>query len=101
MREDHFVTCFVSVTRVESCGDLSTHEYDDRRQTKEYAGYSQSLSAFGSPAEGLAFGSKPFLYPIIPSAILFGGFGYACTQSYIGTAAREAAVAADAAAAAL
>ena len=70
-------------------------------QSEEYAGYSQSLSAFGSPAEGLAFGSKPFLYPIIPSAILFGGFGYACTQSYIGTAAREAAVAADAAAAAL
>ena len=53
--------------------------------TQAYAGYSQSPSAFGSPAEGLGFGFKPYLYPIIPSAILFGGFGYACYSSYLTT----------------
>lgn len=48
------------------------------------AEYRQSPSAFGSPAEGLTFGFRPYLYPWPPTLALFGAFAAAIANGPAG-----------------
>ena len=44
-------------------------------------GFIQSPSAFGAPLEGALVGSKPFLFPWPPAAVLVSVFAWAVLQS--------------------